>query len=340
MYGYICKACEFYTETKNTFKRHFNSKKHIENVGSEVIDDDSMIPTYICIECCTTFTQEKNMKRHINGTCGVIKQKYTGFSKKDMELSELKKEVKNMAEKIVELSSTCMEITKQNVEVTKKNAEVTEQNVKLSKKCVESNTENCKSTLAIVKYVMGNHQNAPKLQSPKNILKKLDNNEESDKEIIYKYKNKLLDEYIGDFIVKEYKKIDPLDQSMWSSDTLRFTYIIMGEEWVRDKNGEKIIDKIISKIINKIKEINKKFMIKCSYVTSTQNGIKSKHKIKLSNDHYLWDCTTSQIADWMSLSMDLDKKLDTNELCKQVLKYISPKFDIATLAQEIKNNNI
>lgn len=322
MYGYICFQCKYCTEIKGTMKKHINSKKHRENiVNNQISDYDIMNEKYICVDCCTSFTREQSFKRHIDGRCNAIK--HTKLLDKDAELSDLRKEVKNMA-----------------TEFIKTNSKLTEQIVELAKKCIDSNSENCKSTLAIVKYVMEHFTNAPKLQSPDNILNRLDSNERSDKEIIYNYKNKSLHEYIGDFIVQEYRKKDPLDQSMWSSDTLRFTYIIMGEEWVRDKNGETIIDKIISKIIDKIREINKAFMIKCSYVNSTKNDIKSKHKIKLSDDHYLWNVKASQIAEWIESSMDLDKKLDTNILCKQVLKYISPKFDIATLAQEIKNNNV
>ena len=317
MYGYICKACDFCTETKNTFKRHFNSKKHKENVEDNVTDEINMIPTYICVECLTTFTNEQNLKRHVSDRCKVIKKKYTMLSKKDAEISELKKKVENITEKFFDLSSNCIE---------------------LSKKCIDSNLETCKGALALMKLVFEKIPDAPKLQSPDNILNKLDENEQSDKEIIHNYKNKSLHEYIGDFIVQEYRKKDPLDQSMWSTDTLRFTYIVMEEEWTRDKNGEKIIDKIILKIIDKIREINKNFIIKCSYVTSTKNDIKSKHKIKISDDHYLWDNSTKQIGELMSLSMDLDKKIDTNNLCKQVLKYISPKFAIVAREQEIKNN--
>ena len=52
-----------------------------------------------------------------------------------------------------------------------------------------------------------------------------------------------LPEILGKAIVEEYKKDDPNDQSMWSSDVSRLTFIVksvMGKsksKWVSDKNG-------------------------------------------------------------------------------------------------------
>lgn len=46
------------------------------------------------------------------------------------------------------------------------------------------------------------------------------------KDLIFYYKKNKLDKYLGDFIVKHYKKDNPELQAMWNSDTERLNYFI------------------------------------------------------------------------------------------------------------------
>ena len=43
--------------------------------------------------------------------------------------------------------------------------------------------------------------------------------------LVYNYENKNLHKYLGDFIIGHYKKDNPSEQSMWSSDVSRLTYL-------------------------------------------------------------------------------------------------------------------
>jgi hypothetical protein len=63
-------------------------------------------------------------------------------------------------------------------------------------------------------------------------------------------KEKKLIPYLGDIIIKYYKKENPKDQSIWNSDTTRLNYLIrelIDTEltWTCDKAGLKVNEFII-----------------------------------------------------------------------------------------------
>jgi hypothetical protein len=80
--------------------------------------------------------------------------------------------------------------------------------------------------------------------------------------IFSSYDNKELDKWIGDLIIKIYKKENPFDQSIWSTDTSRFSFLVCQvvqnasgkkNEWITDKSGHKVTEIIIDPTLELLK---------------------------------------------------------------------------------------
>ena len=80
------------------------------------------------------------------------------------------------------------------------------------------------------------------------------------------YRKRKISKYLGDIIIKHYKKKDPKDQSIFNSDTTRLTYIIrelfdnQTIDWTVDKKGIKTTNCIINPFLEHIKELIREYM--------------------------------------------------------------------------------
>ena len=77
----------------------------------------------------------------------------------------------------------------------------------------------------------------------------------------YKLNKNNYQKYVGDFFVKFYKKEDLTLQPIWNTDITRYSYIIktFSDNWIKDKNGIKLIDKSIKPFIEFIIESLSKY---------------------------------------------------------------------------------
>ncbi len=131
-------------------------------------------------------------------------------------------------------------------------------------------------TMNTVNFIINNLTSAPPID--KNMDYKKIIYENKDKidvldEIVHHFRHKSLVKYIGNIIVKCYKKDDPKQQSIWNSDIARKNYLLREiinkkAEWITDKKGIKtteiiidpiikILDKLIRDFLNDDKSINK-----------------------------------------------------------------------------------
>jgi hypothetical protein len=118
-------------------------------------------------------------------------------------------------------------------------------------------------------------------------------------------------------IIKHYKKIDPQDQAIWTSDTSRLTYVIsdksetsIGNEptWITDKGGVKVNQLIIKPMVAYID----KLMI--SY-TKSLNDIIEKDFDKA--DEY---------AEEIQNALDIRTKVRNESTERTLMKNIGPHF--------------
>ena len=133
--------------------------------------------------------------------------------------------------------------------------------------------------------------------------------------IIYNHNHKILHKYLGDFIIKVYKKEKPSEQSIWNTDSSRLTYIIKdlinnkSSKWKIDKKGVKTKKFLIKPLLNHIKTMlddNQKILL----------GMVEKSK----------GLDIQSILDKVKSIIDIKSSIEDNILCDDILRYITPHF--------------
>jgi hypothetical protein len=189
-------------------------------------------------------------------------------------------------------------------------------------KIMELNNETSIKSLSTVKYISKHLNKAPPLTYEKKEIVGLLEHTSSKRYkpvdyIIYNQSIKKLDKWIGDIIIKIYKKENPFDQSIWATDTSRFSYLVcevvdsasgIKHEWITDKSGTKVTEIIINptlELLSKMLEI---------YIQET---------LKLNIDE-MEICEVNTMFNNRIRSHEIIKEIKDNNLHKDVLKYITP----------------
>lgn len=220
------------------------SKQQLSNIEKEYM--------MIKIESDLTIRQLKEDldKTKLNSEL-IIKQLREDLDKiktdSELMIKQLKKELK--------LANTKYEKTNEALfEILKKDKEYLQENQKTSTSTIDK-------SLDALSYLMKYRKEAPKLQqlthqNAKDLL--------TEEKRLYDYLmwhngEGTLHQYIGDIVLKYIKKENPDDQSVWSSDVSRLTYLIMDlvdgeQEWKRDPDGALFTEYVITPIVNHLKD--------------------------------------------------------------------------------------
>lgn len=311
MVNYECKMCNYITKNKSNHIKHCNTKKHLEkenNVANKnnqkLIDKNkfSMTPqghpngtsksnkedVYICTYCENIFSRANSLARH---------SKACYF--KQRQESELKNKIKNLNSKVQQYE---------------KDFKYKQDEVNYYKGMLMEAGGLVKKSVSALTYSIQNYSNAPSIEPIQ--VQDIDSFEDSDKHIVENilssYKHKTLNKYLGDFILKLYKKDDPKDQSIWNTDDNRLTYLIKellnnkSSNWIVDKKGIKTTIYLIEPLLEHIKDILIIYQKKYNIPEIGQSSIElemilenSKKIIELVND------------------------IDDGLMAKDILKYIS-----------------
>ena len=285
-----------------------------------------------CNFCNKTFSRSDALKRHLDDYCKIKneKEKEEIYQKLliDMEkkLDELKKEeILNYKLKVDELKKEEILNYKLKVnELEKKHAlekaKIFEDQLKEFKKYTEGwmkiKPSNTTYNISVKNYVQKNYANAP-------ALKKLDDYDfiKYDDKLLdtigYQYRNKILDKYLGDFLIGFYKKEEPSKQSIWNSDVSRLTYVIKEllannkSCWNTDPRGVKTKNYIINPLLIFLKNIINDYSINFT------NTILDKNI----------DEITQLLDNLHSLTL-LVKDINNNLMSDDIVKYIAPYFSL------------
>ena len=306
MVVHYCKVCEYLTKYKNDYTRHMNSKKHhnkvleVVNTDSETvnthsqnsselletpeivphksINDDTLneIKTYKCKSCGNTFVRQNNLTRH-----------YKICALGNNEIVELKKQLK------ISLEQT-----------------------KHYKHLFEEAGSVVKKSIGAVSYIMNNYKSAPALKTitiddfNENIPKK----DKVAEHILSAYKNKTLSKYIGNVIIKVYKKDNPKQQSIWNTDDNRLSYMLKeiienktkSSNWIVDKKGTKTAKYIVKPLLDHIR------------------ALLEEYNLSINPADYKYDASGMQLLLENSRALlKLANDIDTGITSTEVLKYIS-----------------
>lgn len=291
-----CSQCEYQSPKKSNLDRHMTTHNNrikvnkkpssiVKNPGSILVESNNG-NTYVCSFCKNKYSTAGNLAKHKKSCNDKIK---------------LEDKVKEL-ERIVDAKDDMIFILK-------------EDNTHL-KSLVNTAGAVIKTSMSTMSYVIKNYEDAPALAPLKNYsaIHYKQTKTEFVEDLICHYKHKLLGGFIGDFIIKTYKKDDPTKQSLWNSDTTRLTYVIRELydkkiDWRVDKQGIKIIKYVVEPVLN--------------YVDKT-----IRDYIKNFDTNY--DVCSAREAEKKMLKLthanEILTKIEDKILCDDIMRYIAPYF--------------
>ena len=307
---FSCILCNYETNDKSNYNRHLNSNAHTNknkvnnNIKTDVKLQPNKTKKYQCPNCLKIYTSAPGLSRHKNNYC------HTNI------ITELKEKLtQDFNEK---LKQKDLIYEKEKVEIENK---LLKDQVKKLEDFIKSGKAAPTYNISVVKYIQQNYPDAPHIAQLEDYSIMEDDEEELITNLIDKFNDNQLDTYFGEFIISNYKKNDPSDQSIWNSDTSRLTYIIKElmannkSSWNKDFKGAKTKNYIIDSLLNYIKNLVSKYA-----------------------DHY-YDCieeeidelTQAEIIDYTIKGNNLkhiEKYVIDSALSEDILKYLAPHFQI------------
>jgi hypothetical protein len=183
--------------------------------------------------------------------------------KKDKIIEELNNKLNEKTDTILEVKDKLLEEKDNKIDI------MHNENLYLKSICNNA-THFVSETMNTVNFIINNLTSAPPIDKNMDYKRIIYDNNTKDKievidEIVHHYRHKTLVKYIGDIIVKCYKKEDPNEQSIWNSDIARKNYLLReiinkNVEWITDKKGIKTKEIIIDPIIKIIENLIRDFL--------------------------------------------------------------------------------
>ena len=318
---YNCNLCEYTTNDKFNFARHKNSKRHRLNMGLSVEymenNDEKLFP---CIYCAKQYSTINNLMKHkkICEERSILEKNHRD------EIEKYKNELKHLRELY---DKDLLHYTKMHENDLEKINIIKEDNdkivnslsaeVKHLKLLIDNAGSIIKNSMSALSYAMKHYKDAPVLETINDYsaLKYNQNDTEFIENLLIEYKNKLLPVYLGNFIIKTYKKDDPSKQSIWNSDTNRLTYVIKEilnnnkTDWQIDKKGIKTTKYIILPVMDHIEELLR------SYI----EGFDMTYNLYAPNE-------AERKMLKLKYSTDILQSIENKVLHDEVLKYIASHF--------------
>jgi hypothetical protein len=289
-----CDKCDYKTDDRRNYYKHMKTRKHMKKVENNIVTDNT----------------------------AEIKDIIKEYEHK-LELEKKNNIIERLEEKII-FEKKLHEEEIKVVKITEK----LENEKKLNSILMETHENDqfvIKSSMNALNFVRANFQNAPPIHyySRADKLFIMDKYEKG-QVIIYYFKRKELVPYIGEQLLKEYKKENPYEQSVWSSDVVRKNMIVNEKinnktKWTKDKAGIHVASYLIDPIIKIIKESVEPFS------TFTEENLDDAERYNLSNK--------------------IIKQIENGTLRNEIIAYISPRIylnkenlNICNI-EEIKNDN-
>lgn len=304
-----CDLCDYITDVKSNYNRHVRTILHEERVSHSLTPVDSS--KFNCQFCGKDFTKTCNAVRHEKTCAGRV-----------VKIKELEVENKFLNEKM-ELENKYF----------KERLEDQQKIIHDLKSFIKSGKCGTTYNISVKGYVRENYPEAPPLDGLTDYSQiKYDadtNKKQEDKEFIstlaYHYNNKILHAYLGDFIIKHYKKEDPSEQSVWSSDTARLTYIVREllttdeSIWNHDSKGVKTKKFIINPLLKYIRKQLDEFW--------AENMESYK---ELETDEII------QLHQLLHVVYFIKKDICNDVIASNIIKYIAPYFTLDDKELELR----
>jgi len=310
---FSCISCNYATNDKSNYNRHLNSKAHAQSKNDTKIDSkvdskvNSVRPSkFQCPKCDIICSSTSSLSRHKNKYCtgNAIRTDKTEIDElneklkqKELEMEKMKKDLESeYNKKLAEELKQCMI----NVKPTTTNYNI-----------------------SVKKFVQQTYPDAPPLAMLENYAMIHENKDVTlAQTLIYYHNENTLNNYLGDIIIKYYKKEDPKDKSLWSTDSSRLKYI--NKELIasnrsslnEDDKGLKLSKYIIEPLLQYIN----------GYINDYYNKLgKELKKLRNINIIGTGDKCCSIAQEQLDLSC-IRMQIQNGQLKEAINKYIAPSF--------------
>ena len=336
---YKCNICNYTAKTKSNLNKHFKTKNHKLKELKEVLNNSSKSKIKIdtsstpkrhlsntheninkykknqCVYCNSIFSRGNSLTRHLK-TCSV--------KKKLDEENELKDQLK-LKDKEMENYKLLKE---KEINNYKQKEEHYKKEIEYYRKLLE-NAGNIllQKSISTINFVSNSYNTAPKIEILEgNKIKLLENNHNKLIELImYNHNHKKLNKFIGNYIIKAYKKEDPEKQSLWNTDSSRLTFVIKElitnklSKWKVDKKGVKTKKYLINPTLEYIKKMleNENISLIKKMEDTDRNNLE-------------------EIIEKVRIIADINKNIKDGILSNEILKFISPHFYFDDKFKKIK----
>jgi hypothetical protein len=339
--NYECKTCNYATYDKFNYNKHLITKKHKQKVNQDAnhticipisYSNHTEIVEDKCQFCEKTFANSSSLARH-RKICNIKNDLIKSYEERLEKQATI---IKNKDELIKVKEESYIKEIKVKEESYIKEIKAKDDYIDLLRsenrnlRTLLNNAGSViKTSVSTLSYIVTNYTEAPALE-PIRELPKL-HYEMTDMEfvdrLILEYRHQTLTPYIGDLILKSYKKDDPRQQSIWNSDTSRLTYIIreimhnQNLDWRVDKKGLKTSKYIVEPVLDYIDECITKYLKKSKAANRSDS---TNQAIKIMNN----------FADAGKILQMIEDKI----LEDDILKYLAPHLyvvkDDALLIEE------
>lgn len=337
----VCQICTKTFSTKANRDRHFK-RMHISN--NELAEVSAPIPVPVSTTGTIAHDHNTDDDNIVDKKCKYDKEldllKMVYELKHENEILKLEKDNASLKQDKIILEKE-NQIQKCEKELYKQKSEIHEKDKIFAQDIARTTVKTTYTAVNGLTYVKEHYPNAPVLKK----LDKYDLGEDAELiELLLFYSRKgTLSNYIGDFLIKFYKKNDPNDQSLWTTDIARLTFIVRQIlrkkiDWHYDKKGIKVCNTIINPLLSNIKIILKKYVNDINdLITGKISGAESdamsesdseyelhKHHHELDNNDKIKLVNNQQTV--VQIIADIDNKL----LAKDIIKYISPHLSLSS----------
>lgn len=270
---YECIPCNFKSNRQYDFKKHTLSSKHIKKINN------TPDTKYVCEICGFESSKRYNYNKHMesklhkkmksteleknideimkfkdNKICELYENQIEKIQKEaDKKVKEADKKVNDANAKLEKLQQQIFQTNDKIIDTCKSNADASKINAKTTKKIVNMMT-----------YAKANFADAPPLQKfekedLENLLVKPNSKYSVFDHLTFQLVHGILHKCIVRIIAAKYKKQNPKEQSVWTTDVSRLNFIMKGivantdiSDWIPDKCGAYFTKLIITPIIDGI----------------------------------------------------------------------------------------
>lgn len=307
---YECKICEYSTNDRSNFWRHKNTtlhKKRTEDgqLKSSEKNDNTSFANRLPV---------KNSKSYTCAHCGFFTPHSSSYSKHKRRCADKLDEERSVLERLktVEMEAQLLKVRNEKIErLYKEKENILINQIENFREIMMETKKNKNSVSSLLYEHCSDNPHITEIDATK-LNELIKPKVKLIKEIISRFKHRILHKFLGDFIVSVYKKDDIQSQSIFSTDTARMNYMIKEllfdkkSNWVLDKRGVKTSEYIISPVIKHVRELV------CSHFESlTPTEIKDIKKME-------------EIVYIKRDLIEILNDIDDGKLCEKINRYISP----------------